>query len=78
MKIKKLKSKHKIVQAIISNELTTFYVSHEEIYPGGESDEGNHHLIICGLPDQIVKPKELRDNKTPKVYLPIDNVIFVK
>lgn len=79
MKIKKLESKHKIIEAVVGNKLTKFYVSHEEIFPwAGDFDGQDDHLIVCGLPEQIIKLKELWDDKMPKVYFPIDNVIFVE
>jgi hypothetical protein len=66
--MKKLKSKHKIVAAIIQNELVFCEVSHEEIHePIGDFGESPAHFIVCGS----------KKKNSLKLILPYETVIFL-
>lgn len=67
MKIKKLKSKHKWVLAVINNRMEMFPVLHEEMWIPTDSDGDfaeEHRYIVSG------------SKRGPKIYLPIGTVLF--
>ena len=73
------------VQAILSNQLRTLWVSHEEVYTADERDGdlagefGDSIMLITGLVDEKVEPGCFMEseNKAPSIIIHKDVVVSV-